>query len=614
MKKLSGKTFNNVNHILEKLKDAVPEIFTDGKIDVEKLHQTLGDYVEKSKERYDFTWYGKSEAIQLAQKQTTGTLRPCKEESVNWDTTENLYIEGDNLEILRTLQNSYRKKVKMIYIDPPYNTGKDFIYKDNFHDNVTTYKERLGENYKSNAETSGRYHTDWLNMMYPRLKIAKNLLRKDGFIAVSISDEEFPNLRKIMDEIFGESNFRNDILVRRYDKNINNQFVEKGLKSLNVGSEHILIYASSEEALFNAVYRKSSEDRSSKGYWKGFWNDANRPTMRYEILGYTPSEGQWKWKKETADEAVQNYIEYQENYSGKYTLEEYWEKTGKEKKFIRRRKHLTGKNMGVEHWVSPTEGILRSSNWNDLLVSESISNLGLSFDSPKSTKLIKELIRMLAPESDSIILDFFSGSSSTAHAVMEYNLEYNENKKFIMAQLPELIDENTTMYNEGFKNLCEIGKERIRRVGKKILKEIDSNQINNMVDIGFKVFKLDETNLKIWDEESEVTENDLWDIVNPIKEGRTQEDLVYEILLKYGVSLTAPIQETNILDKKVYDIGLGYLLICIENDLTLKHIEEIAKTTPSRVVLFDEGFKDDSIKINAYQVLRRFNVRDVRVI
>ncbi|PJK17193.1 site-specific DNA-methyltransferase [Chryseomicrobium excrementi] len=610
MQKLEGRTFNVVQDNIEKLKGLFPEVFTENKIDIDKLRLALGDNVEKDKERYEFTWNGKTQSIELAQKQTTGTLLPCKKESLNWETTQNLYLEGDNLEVLRVLQSAYRNKIQIIYIDPPYNTGKDFVYKDDFHDNLNNYKIKSNENMKSNPETNGRYHTDWLNMMYPRLKIAKSLLKEEGFIAVSISDEELHNLRKLLDEIFGENNFRNDILVRRYDKNINNQFVDKGLKSLNVGSEHILIYSNSESASLNAVFRKSNEERSANGYWKGFWNDADRPTMRYDILGFTPTSGQWKWRKELAEQAVQNYIEYLNNFADKYTLEEYWENTGKKLKFIRRRKHLTGKNMGVEHWVAPSEGILRSSNWNDLLVSESISNLEIPFDSPKSTEVIKELLKMLSDD-NATVLDFFSGSSSTAHAVLKLNAEEQATRKFIMVQLQELTDEKSNAYKAGYKNICEIGKDRIRKAGEKIKTQ---HALTDELDTGFKVFKLDETNLKIWDEESLNLEKDLLDLIDPVKENRTQEDVVYEILLKYGIELTVPIEEKVIAGKSVHLVGMGYLLICLEQNLELNEIEEFAKLSPARIVFYDEGFKDDTVRTNAQQILKRYGVHDIRVI
>src|SRR5690554_1643836 len=306
------------------------------------------------------------------------TLRPVKEESMDWETTGNLYIEGDNLEALKILQESYLNKIKCIYIDPPYNTGKDFIYKDSFKQTAEEYRSNSGQvdedgnRLFQNTESNGRFHSDWLSMMYPRLKLARNLLREDGVIFVSIGDEEIANLKKICDLVFGEQNFRNIILVRRYDKNINRQFMKNGLPSLNVGMEYILVYTKNILTKLSPVFRLSSEERSKKGYWKGFWNDANRPTMRYELFGVTPVSGQWKWKKELALEAVKNYKEYKINYSSKMTIEDYWRKTGKTKKFLRRNTNGKGKNKGVEHWIPPAEGILRNSNWSDIFASKGI--------------------------------------------------------------------------------------------------------------------------------------------------------------------------------------------------------------------------------------------------
>ena len=329
---LDGKSKEQLQQNIADLRKLFPEVCCEDKIDFEKLKQILGEYVDNNKERYNFTWNGKGQAIKLSQTPSMGTLRPypCEEESKNWDTTENLYIEGDNLEVLKLLQKSYYGKVKMIYIDPPYNTGKDFIYPDDYRDNIENYKQITGQydengnQCTTNAETSGRYHTSWLNMIYPRLRVARTLLNDAGFIAISIGEEEVYNLMKICNEIFGDANFRNILAVRRYDKNLNLQFVEEGLTTMNVGLEYILIYSKNNATKMKAIYKNVSDARSQVGYWKGFWNNADRPSMRYNILGVTPSEGQWKWKKEVADEAIKKYQEYEENFSKKMTLEEYY--------------------------------------------------------------------------------------------------------------------------------------------------------------------------------------------------------------------------------------------------------------------------------------------------
>ena len=599
--KLTGESKDIVSENISKLKEIFPDIFTEDKIDFDKLKYNLGEYIDDSHEKYSFTWPNKNNAIHESQKQSTGTLRPFIDESKNWKTTQNIYIEGDNLEVLKLLQKSYYNKIKAIYIDPPYNTGKDFVYMDDYKDNLENYlkisgqSSNLEENNETlsqglilttNPESAGKYHSNWLNMMYPRLKLARNLLTDDGFIFISISDEEVNNLKKICDEIFGEENYRNTLFVRRYDKNLNLQFAKNGLKSMNIGLEYILIYSKNYNSKFNPVYRKSNDKRANEGYWKGFWNNADRPTMRYPILGFEPTEGQWKWKKEVAYEAIKNYEEYVDNFSDKYSLEEYWIKTGKSKRFIRRGKG-TGKNMGVEHWVAPSEGILRNTNWSDILVSKK-NNVGIPFDSPKSVDLIMELISLVSKEDNEIILDFFSGSSSTAESVIKFNFENNSSKKFIMVQIPESTNEKSEAFKEGYSTICEIGKERIRRAGDKIVEESG----NTDLDIGFKVFNPDYNNIQ----QSLMVDN--------IKPDRTNDDLIYEIMIKYGLDLTLPVEKYD----NLYSIGFGALIVCLEENITKEITEKIIDLTRdssiSRVVFKDNGFTSDAEKTNIKEILK----------
>ena len=594
-----GKSLDIVSENVSKLKEIFPEVITENKIDFEKLKLILGEDIDTGTERYSFTWPGKSQAVREAQKISTGTLRPCKEESKDWDTTKNLYIEGDNLEVLKSLQKSYFNKVKAIYIDPPYNTGNDFVYKDDYKDNLTNYLEK--QKFTTNKESDGRFHSKWLNMMYPRLKLARNLLKDDGFIFISISDEEVNNLRKICDEIFGEDNFRNTISTRRYDKNLNIQFAKDGLKSMNVGLEYVLIYSKNPNSKLTAVYRESNDERSKKGYWKGFWNNADRPTMRYPILGFEPLEGQWKWKKEIAYEAINNYIEYQENFAQQYSLEEYWFKTGKTKRFIRRKEGGTGKNKGVEHWVAPSEGILRNSNWSDILVSKK-NNVNIPFDSPKNPYLLKELILLSGVKENEIILDFFSGSSSTAVALLEYNLENDTSNNFIMIQIPEETNEKSDAYKQGYNNICEIGKERIRREGDNFKKN------NEDLDIGFKVFKLDSSNLNKWNPDYENLEQSVLIAEENIKSDRSHEDIIYELILGYGIDLTIPIEKYETSTNTIYSIGFGALIICLDDKITTEvcdSIIELSKDSEiTRVVFKDNGFVSDSDKTNIKEILR----------
>lgn len=596
MQKLEGKTFNVVQDSIEKLKELFPEVFTEDKVDIDRLCLALGENVEKEKERYEFTWNGKTEAIQLAQKQTTGTLRPCKEESVNWSTTQNMYIEGDNLEVLRILQNSYRNRIKMIYIDPPYNTGKDFVYKDDFHDNVKSYKEKLEENMKSNAETNGRYHTDWLNLMYPRLKIAKNLLKNDGFIFISIDDHEITNLRKVCDEIFGEENLLAQFAWRRTDNQSNIGYIAKV-------KEYILCYCKNRSVEGFRLNKMPLSETAKKEY---SYKDEHGSFRRKNILDKSRGKKYYKITSPSGEILEGPWMVEEDefkrlNSEGKI----YW--ANNTMPYGKRYLH-EAEGQIISDWLTKEFGTnQRGSNEIDNLFKKRV------FDFVKPTLLIKNFIE-IATDNNDYVLDFFSGSATTADAVMKINSENDTKRKFIMVQLPELTDEKSEAYKAGYKYISDIGKERIRRAGNKILQENQVEDKNINFDVGFKVFKLDDTNLKIWDEESLDVENNLMDMVEPFKEGRSQDDIVYEILLKYGVDITTPIEELCIAEKTVFSVGIGYLLICLEKDLTLGEIEEIAKQKPARIVFYDEGFKDDTVRTNAQQILKRYGVEDIRVI
>ena len=577
-------------------------------INFELLRQMLSGDIIEGDEAYEFTWVGKKAAIVEANKPIRKTLRPCKEESVNWDSTENLYIEGDNLEVLKLLQESYLGKVKMIYIDPPYNTGHDFVYPDSFIMDNEDYNEGTGYfdedgnvNFKrENGMSAGKYHSDWCSMIYSRLLLARNLLADEGFIAISIGEEESYNLREICNEVFGESNFRNVLAVRRYDKNLNLQFAANGLATMNVGLEYILVYSKNSTSKMTAIYKASSDERSQTGYWKGFWNNADRPTMRYDVLGVTPSEGQWKWKKEVADEAVANYREYEEHFSDHMTIEEYWISTGKTMRFIRRKPDGAGKNLGVEHWVAPADGILRNSNWSDLLVSKP-AGMEIKFDSPKNTDVLKELILLFGVSDEDIVLDFFSGSASTAHAVMEQNEQDKAVRKFIMVQLPEPCDEKSEAYKAGYSNICEIGKERIRRAAKKITEEHPDAKF----DGGFRVLKLDDTNMKdVYYAPADYEQNVLDLLESNIKEDRTDLDLLFGCLLEWGLPLSLPYQSEDIEGCTVHNYNDGDLIACFDENIPDNVIKTIAKRQPLRAVFRDSSFANSPSKINVGEVFK----------
>ena len=592
----------------------------DGKtvlgIDFEKLRDELSaDVIDDGEERYQFTWPDKKAHVHLANTPTNKTLRPCREESVDFDHTQNLYIEGDNLDVLKVLRETYLGKVKMIYIDPPYNTGNDFVYNDDFSQSAEEYQDNSGQTDEEgnrlvqNTESNGRFHTDWLNMIYSRLKVAKDLLSEDGVIFISIDDNEVENLKKVCNEIFGQDNFRNTILVRRRIKSLNSQFADNGLASMNVAFEYILVYARSDLFLMQALQQKKV-NASNKGRWDVFWSNADRPTMRYDILGFTPTTGQWRNSKEKAEIAVANYIKYLDEFSNRMSLEEYSEMTGI-KDFIRRIPNATGKNGGVQHWIAPSDTMLRTSNWTDIEVSQIGREIDLPFDNPKSKQLIMELLKLISNNKDFLILDFFSGSATTAHAVMQLNAEDGGNRKFIMVQLPEKADEKSEAYKAGYKNICEIGKERIRRAGRKIKEEAGLQ--GQDLDIGFRVLKLDSSNMQdVYYTPKEFTEHDLF--ADNVKPDRTAEDLLFQVMLDLGVELSATIEQRTMDGKQVSFVNDNYLVACFDTDIAEDTIKAIAKLKPHYFVMRDSSLASDNVADNFDQLFETYNKDTIRKI
>lgn len=613
--KTDGRSVDIVAENIDKLKTLFPEVFTEGEIDFDALKETLGEYIDGRDERYSFTWNGKSKARWLAQTPSTGTLRPCPEESVNWDTTQNLFIEGDNLEVLKLLQKSYYKKVKMIYIDPPYNTGNDFIYPDDFRDSIKNYLELTGQvdnegrKISTNSETSGRYHTDWLNMMYPRVKLARNLLRDDGVIFISIDDNEVVNLRKICDEVFGEENFVAEIVWKKRSTPPND-------KIIGAQHEYLTVYCKNADLLNinlrsrtkDQIARYKNPDNHPKGPWTPGDLMANVKGGRYVESLYFPivnprtgqehfpsSNGNWRFNKEKIDELIKkNEIYFGEDDHGRPKL----------KRFL----------------CDVKEGITWTTLWDfvpfntsgSLEMASIFGNL-TTFENPKPTGLIIEAVKM-GLKNDDIILDFFSGSCSTAHSILNLNKEDNGNRKFIMVQLPEPCDEKLEAFKAGYETIAEIGKDRIRRVIMKIKEETPDYE----GDLGFKVFKLDSTNIKPWDVNFNNLEHTLDYYISNIKDSRSEHDILYEILLKYGLDLTLPIEERNIDGKIVFVIGYGALVICLADDITLETVEGIASLKKElqpeimRVVFKDTGFKNDVVKTNAVQILKLAGIEDVK--
>ena len=592
---------------LDKLRSVFPECVSEGKLDIDKLLSLCGEYIDNDFEKYRFEWKGKAECLRLAQKRSSGTLRPCPAESVNWDTTQNLYIEGDNLEVLKLLQSAYYRKVKMIYIDPPYNTGNDFVYADDFADPLARYKEVTQQTTKSNPETMGRYHTNWLNMMYPRLRLAANLLRDDGVIFISIDDNEVTNLRKICDEVFGEENFVAQFIWQSRQNKDN-----RNITGVSIDHEYILCYSKQcGNRIFRGTERKVELYKNPDNDPRGLWTSANmvglatidaRPNLHYDLINPAdginygcPAKG-WRYDRNTMNRLIaENRIIWPDEPSGR----------PRKKSFLNELSdNLPGFssvfNLGVFTNTATKEiGALLNGYW---------------FDFPKPTEIIKQLVSQVTKEND-VVLDFFSGSATTAHAVMQLNAEDGGNRRFILVQLPEVCDEKSEAYKAGYKNICEIGKERIRRAGKK-LTETKDGQLSmdgekTPLDIGFKVFKLDTSNMKLWDttpiadgDADELVER-MNQMVRRIKPERSDLDMVYEVMLKLGVPLTYPVQQLNINGKPVYEVGEDcLLLICLAEFVEPEDVQAMADYAPAKMIMSRDCFTSDTAMANAHYILR----------
>lgn len=612
---------------LDILKQLMPEIFDEGKIDFEKLKATLGENITFSNERYVLNWAGKSDAFRVMQCPSSATLVPCKEESVDFDTTQNIFIEGENMEVLKVLQKSYFGKVKMIYIDPPYNTGNDsFIYPDKFSETKEEYMKRVGDKdaegymtregmFRKNSRENGQYHSNWLNMMMPRLYLAKSLLREDGVIFISIDDNEVHNLRLLMNEIFGEENFVAQVIWK-------NKFGSGALTTGFIGvHEYVLVY--SKEPLINItrtltdkereIYNKSKDSKFATrgGYVTqplAVTTFGDRPNLRYPIY-YNGQEiwpnKQWVWEKKKMMAAIENdEVVFNLQKDGSYNL--------------RSKKYLIDE-YGNERRGKPTTFYTDVYTQNG---TEEIRNLfeTLLFDYSKPVELVKYFISLEVndiPSKDSIILDFFSGSGTTAQAVMELNKEDGGNRKFICVQLPELCDPNKEAYKAGYNTIAEISKERIRRASAKIRAEVENKRAQHageisfeetteapMPDLGFKVFKLSDSNFKQWHEihgsEQEQWKQQTIDFLNPVAENATIDNMVYELLLKNGKSLNSAINHIN----NCYIINDGELILLLES-ADQSTIDYVLSLHPEKVIALDNLFAgNDQLKTNTALQLR----------
>lgn len=641
---ISGMSMNIEQTNLDKLRSVFPECVSEGKLDIDKLLSLCGEYIDNDFEKYKFEWKGKADCLRLAQKRSTGTLRPCPEESVDWDTTQNLYIEGDNLEVLKLLQTAYYRKVKMIYIDPPYNTGNDFVYADDFADPMARYKEVTQQTTKSNPETMGRYHTNWLNMMYPRLRLAANLLRDDGVIFISIDDAELYNLKKLCDEVFGEENY---VATLVYDKNRKND-----AKYFSVGHEYMLVYFKSAAT----IYEMGIVLRATKEGIDEVKEEFQRLRTLYNDDWAKVNEGlkalYASWPTDDPRKSLARFTRVDEKGPYRDDGNISWPGGGGPKYDVLH--PITGKPCKVPSrgWVYPNPNrmkeeiergrvvfgkdesttpkirtnlfeqdteVLRSVHFSYAQTATQEFNKLFDgvriFENPKNPSDIKKLVEYITAKNDNdIILDFFSGSATTAHAVMQLNAEDGGNRCFILVQLPELCDEKSEAYKAGYKNICEIGKERIRRAGKKILEEhaqVTMEEDKSPLDVGFRVFKLDTSNLKTWnatpieDEQLDLLYQRMNSMIHRVKPERTDLDMIYEIMLKLGVPLTYSVTPFSINNKTVYGVGDDcLLLICLVENVQPEDVEQMTKYAPAKIIISRDSFADDTAMANAYYILR----------
>ena len=617
MDKMRFESANLTAANIEKIAELFPGVVTEGKVNFDLLRSLLGDEVYGD-EAYEFTWVGKRAAIAEAGRPIRKTLRPCPEESKNWDTTENLYIEGDNLDVLKLLQESYLGKVKMIYIDPPYNTGNDFVYRDNFTRDKDEYDEEAGvydedgDRLFRNTESNGRFHSDWCSMMYPRLVLARNLLRDDGVIFISIDDGEQGQLKKMCDEVFGESNFAACIPWQ-------SRLSMQNDTDLSINHEYLIVYAKKrrfenrrlKESNASTWYNKDSfvfrplpldkdkfdnPDNDPRGLWKADPFDAPnvRPNLTYPITNpntgeqhLPPSGRHWRISPEKFSSALADgRIIFGKNGTGRPQMKSFYEEK---------------KDFGSidNSWFSGDKVGTATAATKEL---QSLFE-NAPFDTPKPTTLLKKLITLGFVESDDIVLDFFSGSATTAHAVMQLNAEDGGKRKFIMVQLPEPCPEGSEAAKAGYKNICEIGKERIRRAGEKIKDEAGLTAQN--LDIGFRVLKLDDTNMKdVYYAASEYTQDLLSMMEDNIKDDRTDMDLLYACLLDWGLPLSMPHTQEKIGGFTVHTYNDGDLIACFDKHISDDVVKEIARRQPLRAVFRDSSFASSPEKINVEEIFK----------
>ena len=607
---------------LERLKALFPEAFTEGRVDFEVLRQILGDAVDDREEKYGLIWHGKRRARQLALAPSTGTLRPCPEDSVDWDTTQNLIIEGDNLEVLKLLQKSYAGKVKLIYIDPPYNTGKDFIYPDNYRDNIGHYLRLTGQadnesrKISSNTELSGRFHTDWMNMMYPRLKLARTLLRPDGALFVTIDDREVAHLKILMDELWGDENC---VCLIAWQK----VFAKKNKALVSGSHDHILVYTKSidywsrnllprSESQF-AVFR--NRDQDPRGRWQSVSfsvssEDADRRReYRYEIT--LPSGRRVK------PPIGRHWNGFEDRYEELRNDNRIW--FGEDGDSLPRVKVFLSE---VQQGIVPDTWWRHEDTGNNQEAKKELLELfgdNEPFGTPKPTRLVERILRIATNENDDLILDFFAGSGTTAHSVMRLNCADGGSRRFILVQLPEPTG------RDDYPTIADITKDRIRNVNRSLRQGHGTNVVREVseVDLGFRVFRLDTSNIRAWDPKPEDLEGALLSGLDHIEPDRTEQDILYELLLKLGLDLCVSIETQTIAGKSVHSVGAGTLIACLDEDVSRDDVEPLATgiadwhdtLAPAgecTVVFRDSAFADDVAKTNLAETLRQRGLGNVR--
>ncbi len=603
---------------VEHLRSLFPEAFTEGKVDFEVLQQLLGGLVDEREEKYGLNWHGKRRARQLALTPSTGTLRPCPEESVDWDTTQNLMIEGDNLEVLKLLQKSYSGKVKLIYIDPPYNTGKDFVYPDDFRDNIQNYLALTGqvdsENGKlsSNTEASGRFHTDWLNMLYPRLKLARNLLSQHGVIFVSIADHEVHNLRCVLDELFGEENFVATVIWQKVfsPKNSARHFSED--------HDYVVVYANNAEVWKPELLprtqemedRYSNPDDDPRGPWtsgdlsaRNFYGSGTYaitcPSGR--VLDGPPPGTYWRVSEDRFKEL---------DGDSRIWWGDDGDNTPRLKRFLA---EVKDGRVPQTLWTYKEVGHTQEAK-KEVLAAVPPTQADSVFDTPKPTRLLRRILHLgTSKDEGGLVLDFFAGTGSTLDALYRQNLEDGGKRRGILVQLPEPINGN------GASTIADITKTRLRNVGQAL--RTDNPMFSG--DLGFRTFKLDRSNIRAWDPNPEDLEKALFDGVEHLHDGRTEQDVLYELLLKLGLDLCVPIEERTIADKPVHSVGAGTLLVCLAKRIAADEAEELAlgmaawceEQNPAgdtTVVFRDSAFADDVAKTNIAAILEQHGLENVR--